>query len=101
MCQVPGWCGRRARPLKRPGGLSASATLAVSLGEDLSSTMTIHGLQAACITQARRLGIPIATVAAGVGHESPPTTLRHYTASTRAEIAEAAARVSEWIASRG
>jgi hypothetical protein len=38
---------------------------------------------------------------AAVGHESPLTTLRHYTAPTRAEVAEAASRVSDWIASRG
>ncbi len=68
---------------------------------NLPGTMTIHGLRGAFITQAQRLGIPIATVAAVVGHESPLTTLRHYTAPTRAEVAEAASRVSDWIASRG
>ncbi len=45
--------------------------------------MTIHGLRGAFITQAQRFGIPIATVAAVVGHESPLTTLRHYTALYR------------------
>ncbi len=70
-------------------------------GAQAVAPVTIHGLRGAFITQAQRLGIPIATVAAVVGHESPLTTLRHYTAPTRAEVAEAASRVSDWIASRG
>ena len=45
--------------------------------------MTIHGLRGAFITPAQRLGVPIATVVAVVGHESPLTTLWHYTAPTR------------------
>jgi integrase len=63
----------------------------------LPSSMTIHGLRAAFITQAQRLGLPLATVAAMVGHESPMTTLRHYTAPTSGEVAEAAQRMTSWI----
>jgi integrase len=67
----------------------------------LPNSMTIHGIRGAFITQAQRLGIPVATVAAMVGHESPLTTLKHYTAPTLNEVAEDARRVSGWIASRG
>jgi integrase len=63
----------------------------------LPSNMTIHGLRAAFITQAQRLGLPIATVAAMVGHESPMTTLKLYTAPTSWEVAEGAQRVTEWM----
>lgn len=64
---------------------------------DLPSSMTIHGLRAAFVTQAQRLGLPLATIAAMVGHESPMTTLRHYTAPTSGEIAEAAQKMTSWI----
>ncbi|WP_145134677.1 integrase family protein [Roseomonas gilardii] len=63
----------------------------------LPVTMTIHGLRSSFITQAQRLGVPLATVAALVGHESPMTTLRSYTAPTRMEVAESAQRMAEWI----
>lgn len=66
----------------------------------LPATMTIHGIRGAFITQAQRMGIPLATVAAMVGHESPLTTLRHYTAPTLSEISQNAGRVAEWIAAR-
>jgi integrase len=66
----------------------------------LPRTMTIHGLRGAFITQAQRLGVPLATVAAMVGHESPLTTLRHYSAPTRGEVAESAHRVATWIGER-
>ena len=82
------------------GGAHSTAGVAGG-GAQAVAPMTIHGLRGTVIIQAQRLGIPIATVAAVVGHESPLTTLRHYTAPTRAEVAEAAARVSEWIACRG
>lgn len=64
---------------------------------NLPPSMTIHGLRGAFITQAQRLGVPLATVAAIVGHESPLTTLRHYTAPSRREVAEGAQRVADWI----
>jgi integrase len=67
----------------------------------LPRTMTIHGLRSAFITQAQRLGVPLATVAAMVGHESPMTTLRYYTAPTSSEVAEGALRVAGWISGRG
>jgi integrase len=63
----------------------------------LPPSMTIHGLRSAFITQAQRLGVPIATVAAMVGHENIITTLRHYTAPTPTEVAEGAKRVTSWI----
>lgn len=66
----------------------------------LPRSMTIHGLRAAFITQAQRLGLPLATVAAMVGHESPMTTLRHYTAPTPWEIAEAAGKMAAWMQPR-
>ena len=52
----------------------------------LPATMTVHGLRGAFITQAQRLGVPLATVTAMVGSESPLTTLRHYSAPTRGEV---------------
>jgi integrase len=63
----------------------------------LPASMTIHGLRAAFITQAQRLGLPLATVAAMVGHENPLTTLRHYTAPTSWEILDASQRITSWI----
>ncbi len=44
-------------------------------GAQAVAPVTIHGLRGAFITQAQRLGVPIATA---VGHESPPTPPRHY-----------------------
>lgn len=67
----------------------------------LPDTMTIHGLRAAFITQAQRMGVPLATVAAMVGHESPMTTLRHYTTPTKGEVAEWAGKVAGWIGAAG
>lgn len=64
----------------------------------LPPTMTIHGLRGAFITQAQRLGVPLGTVAAMVGHENAQTTLRHYTVPTASEVAEDARRVADWIA---
>ena len=64
---------------------------------ELPEGMTIHGLRAAFITQAQRLGVPLATVAAMVGHESQMTTLRYYTSPTRGEVQEGAERVAIWI----
>jgi integrase len=66
----------------------------------LPTSMTIHGIRAAFITQAQRMGVPVATVAAMVGHESPLTTLRHYTAPTQSEVSRNAERVAGWIAAR-
>lgn len=66
----------------------------------LPPSMTIHGIRGAFITQAQRMGIPVGTVAAMVGHESPLTTLRHYTAPTASEVDETAHRVADWISSR-
>jgi integrase len=63
----------------------------------LPPTMTIHGIRAAFITQAQRLGVPVATVAAMVGHESPQTTLRHYTTPTQAEVGQSARLIATWI----
>lgn len=67
----------------------------------LPPSMTVHGIRGAFITQAQRMGVPVATVAAMVGHESPLTTLRHYTAPTHSEISDNAQRVAGWITSRG
>ncbi len=66
----------------------------------LPQAMTVHGIRGAFITQAQRMGIPVATVAAMVGHESPMTTLRHYSAPTQSEVAQNAERLADWIASR-
>jgi integrase len=66
----------------------------------LPPSMTIHGIRGAFITQAQRMGVPVATVAAMVGHESPLTTLRHYTAPTHSEVSQNAERVADWITSR-
>jgi integrase len=67
---------------------------------DLPATMTIHGLRSAFITQAQRLGVPVATVAAMVGHENVITTLKHYTAPTHSELHQAAGKVATWILQR-
>lgn len=64
---------------------------------DLPPTMTVHGLRGAYITQAQRMGIPVGTVAAMVGHESPLTTLRHYTAPTPSEVNQTAQRLASWM----
>lgn len=82
------------------GSVIAKVWVDVRCRAGLPETMTIHGIRGAFITEAQRMGVPLATVAAMVGHESPMTTLRHYTAPTLSEIARNAQRVSGWIASR-
>jgi integrase len=67
---------------------------------ELPASMTVHGIRGAFITQAQRMGVPVATVAVMVGHESPLTTLRHYTAPTQSEVSHNAQRVAGWIAMR-
>ena len=63
----------------------------------LPATMTVHGLRGAFITQAQRLGVPLATVTAMVGSE---VTVDHLAALLRAHARrsdESAHRVASWI----
>lgn len=82
------------------GTVIAKVWIEVRRRAGLPETMTIHGIRGAFITEAQRMGVPLATVAAMVGHESPMTTLRHYTAPTMSEVSSNAQRLSGWIASR-
>ncbi len=92
---------RRAGPALRPHKTTRGEAGGGAAGRTPPTARPTTACKAPPPPKAQRLGLPTATLAAVVGHERPMTTLRHYTAPTKAEVAEAASRVSDRIAGRG